>query len=499
MVAFAPTTLVRLEPTAGPIQGNSRFAITGSGLWSSDKIVVRFEPIPADVLDRMYSKVEFEPFTRARSTIGKFHYDPSTGLQSISCRTPNMADTQKSLKKYLASVQEAGLLDETQSKGGSTTGGGGKSSSAASNNSRSSLVGGGDEINIMALLQPPAPQPMTISVSMNGIDFVPVGERDVSRGNDNTGSGTRGGGRSYVQQSSVVKRGPVTELRSHGIGPEYKHRALYNFYNMAPFQLTSVHPRLLTLPATTNMTNNKNLDPPVYLYIGGVGLYETNSIAVRLTAPGKKAIVCTTADVVYLRKDKDDGPMGVASSSSGALALDTGGSNNNGSGVGDVTDGTQGGSFIEGSDVMDPQEVDGEIPNTGLYVRLKVNDAIRELDESGRLPFETSSIAVAMNGQDFVSLQGHRDENSVMFYRARLDSYTPSVVPAIAPIDLLKDGDTTSGVPVTVKGSGFFRVANRCDDEYLLTLRVLSLLTSLKKHVYEYCTMDIIYKQCVCV
>jgi len=447
MIAFAPTTLVKLEPTAGPIQGNSRFQIAGSGLWSSDKIVVRFEPISAEMLDRMYPKVEFEPFTRARSTIGKFHYDPSTGLQSISCRTPNMADTQKALKKYLASASIE--LD--------------RKANNANNGVSSSKTNNNETVDAFSLLHPPHPQPMTISVSMNGIDFVSVGEQHHHHSHDGGsrnsvtepagGNGNRGGGSrmSRDRTNERAKRGPVTELRSHGIGPELKHRALYNFYSMAPFQLTSVHPRLLTLSSASSSLGSRNLDPPVYLYIGGIGLYETSSISVRLTAPGKKAIVCNTADVVFLRKE--DGGAVISSSSSGG-----GGGGNDMDDAGGELGGI--GASLDDGEGVDDVSGGGDIPATGLYVRLKVNDAIRELDESGRLPFETSSIAVALNGQDFVSLQGHRDENSVMFYRARLDSYTPSVVPAIAPPDS-KEMDTSYGVPVTVKGSGFFRVANR--------------------------------------
>jgi hypothetical protein len=445
MIAFAPTTLVKLDPTAGPIQGNSRFSITGSGLWASDKIVVKFEPIPSETLERMYPKVDFEPFTRARSTIGKFHYDPSTGLQSISCRTPNLADTQKALKKYLASANfEIDKKAAIANNGGNT--------SSKNNNS--------DTVDPLSLLHPPHPQPMTISVSMNGIDFVPVGEQHHDKGNKKSNDPTKSF-RSSVDHGSGgggsrAKRGPVVELRNHGIGPELKHRALYNFYSMAPFQLTSVHPRLLTLPSTSaTSVGSRNLDPPVYLYIGGVGLYETSSISVRLTAPGKKAIVCNTADIVFLRKEDGGGGNNMSSAAAASDSVEFGDST--------MTGGDGGGDGMEASQVdemMDGDEGSSDVSATGLYVRLKVNDAIRELDESGRLPFETSSIAVALNGQDFVSLQGHRDENSVMFYRARLDTYTPSVVPAIAPPDT-KDADTSYGVPITVKGSGFFRVANR--------------------------------------
>ena len=171
ILAFAPTTLVKIEPVAGPMQGNSRFVISGSGLWASDKIVVRFEPMPNGALEKMYPKAEFEPFPRARSTIGKFHCDPLTGVQSISCRTPNMADTQKSLKKLMAAFGTKDSDDTARPLAGNKTGTKGTGVALSG--------GGGDQVRVD---EPPHPQPMTISVSMNGVDFVVVGEKPTHGG-----------------------------------------------------------------------------------------------------------------------------------------------------------------------------------------------------------------------------------------------------------------------------------------------------------------------------
>ena len=103
------------------------------------------------------------------------------------------------------------------------------------------------------------------------------------------------------------------------------------------------------------------------------------------------------------------------------------------------------------------------VPASGLYVRIRVNDVIRELDEHDMLPFETISINVALNGQDFVYMQGPREENSILFYRAQLQSYSPTVIPVVAPpVSSADQGDLNgSGAAVVIKGSGFFKVANR--------------------------------------
>jgi alpha-tubulin suppressor-like RCC1 family protein len=491
LVAFAPTTLVRLEPAAGPMQGNSRFVIAGSGLWASDNIVVKFEPVPGDVLARMHPEAEFEAFPRARSTIGKFHVDPFTGAQTISCRTPNMADTQKSLKKLMAAYGGAdgtGGANGSSGDGGGGGNSGGKSSAPSSPTkapflARQTSVGGSKAAagsireskqpsggalsprgqgQFESGPQPPHPQPMTISVSMNGIDFVPVGEKLADSGK----GGLRDGKKSNKGRNALVSRDGESgsgsraashadamkkslQLRSHGMGPELKHRLVYNFYAFAPFQLTTVHPRLLTLPPPSSSPRSVSNEPPVYLYIGGFGLYETNSIGVRLTAPGKKPIVCTATDVVWL----EAGAIGEGSDPSGAnddspnAAVAAAAANNNNS--------SDNGDGVEGA------------PSTGVYVRVKLNDVIRELEAAGSLPFETSSIAVALNGQDFLALQGARDDNSVMLYRAKLDSFYPLAVPAIAPPDPLDSDPNGFGVPLTLKGSGFFRVDKRasCGDK----------------------------------
>jgi len=487
LVAFAPTTLVRLEPAAGPMQGNSRFVISGSGLWASDNIVVKFEPVPSDVLARMHPGAEFEAFPRPRSTIGKFHVDPFTGAQTISCRTPNMADTQKSLKKLMAAYGGADGTGGAGGSGGDGSGGGsnsgGKSSAPSSPtkapplSKRASVSGSkaaagsvreSKQQSSGALSprgrgqfeggpQPPHPQPMTISVSMNGIGFVPVGEKLADSGK---GSLLREGKKSNKGRSALVSRDGESgsgsraashaeavkkslQLRSHGMGPELKHRLVYNFYAFAPFQLTTVHPRLLTLPPSASPSGG-NSEPPVYLYIGGFGLYETNSIGVRLTAPGKKPIVCTATDVMWLEAGaagEGSDPAGGNDDSPSAVAVAAPANNND--------------DNVEGA------------PSTGVYVRVKLNDVIRELDAAGSLPFETSSIGVALNGQDFLALQGARDDNSVMLYRAKLDSFYPFAVPAVAPPDPMDSDPNGFGVPLTLKGTGFFRADKRasCGDK----------------------------------
>jgi alpha-tubulin suppressor-like RCC1 family protein len=538
LVAFAPTTLVQLEPAAGPLQGNSRLVISGSGLWASNNIVVRFEPVPLDALAKMHPAAEFEPFPRARSTIGKFHEDPLTGAQSISCRTPNMADTQKALKKLMAAYGAGADGTGGSGAGGSQGSGAAKgsaptalarqgSSSSGSALAASSGRPGGSKAQLERAAskvgnatseggtvtggggrpldggpQPPHPQPMTISVSMNGVDFVVVGDKPPDRGKGSRGSksaagggaskgraslasregegnssgggnGGGGGGGWGVSHAEAVKKG--LQLRARGLGPELKHRLLYNFYALAPFQLTTVHPRLLTLPTITAplggsgrgsggavskaiggggpASSASTAELPVYLYIGGFGLYETSAIAVRLTAPGKKPIVCTSTEVVWLEAGASgEGEAPAGSDEAAAQAAGQAGSSSGGGGSSSSDD--QG----DGSDGA---------PCTGLYVRVKLNDVVKELDETGRLPFETSSIAVALNGQDFVALQGQRDDSSVMLYRAKLDAYHPFAVPAVAPADP-KDSDPNGfGVPLTLKGSGFFRVDKRasCGDK----------------------------------
>ena len=101
------------------------------------------------------------------------------------------------------------------------------------------------------------------------------------------------------------RRQQVPTLRARGSGqPQLSRRLLYSFYLFTPVQLTSVHPRLLTLPSSPARgfpPRGSAAEPPVYVYVGGRGLYETGCVAVRFAAQGKPPIVCTDTSVVYLK------------------------------------------------------------------------------------------------------------------------------------------------------------------------------------------------------
>ena len=522
IVAFAPTTFVKLEPAAGPVQGNSHLSVSGSGLWNSDSVIVRFEPIaPIEALERLYPRAEFDPFPRARSMIGKFHEDPTTGAQSISCRTPNMADTQRDLKRLVVAMNDASKASSSAAVSSSNNASSAVASSAMKKRSerkgarnmeakKSGRAGIESDKNLQ-IITPPHPQPMTISVSMNGKDFVvvgaingldtaygmpPGGSMSSSRNFMNSGgsvsslpsfagsppSSAAGSNGSIGGAPGEGRRGPVTTLRTRGLGPQLSQRMLYSFYLFSPVQMTTVHPRLITLPSTpqtmlsSGSSTNRNVEPPVYLYIGGSGLYETNGIAVRFAAQGKPPVVCTDTSIVYLKASSAKEQRSAASSKFTDVAGDV---KDDFTATVDVEEGsyddTSSTTIASGSvfdDTFDEAKIEQDhdnkaysgmnsVPSTGLYVRIRMNDMIRELDENRMLPFETISIGVALNGQDFVFMQGPRENNSVMIYRARIASYMPSVVPAIAPSSPT-DVDTNScGAAVVIKGSGFFKVANR--------------------------------------